>query len=183
LEKQLKFKRIVPLNSEKLLIILLGRGVGKVSRKEPWSEKEDKILSSIVRQFISENKTKKAAFLKVAENLSRTEAACAYRWNKVVKGKHFQKSEQSKDVLQEDSFEINLEKCIIFLQELKNPTADAEIGQLQKERDNLLLKQKRLKSKLKNLMKKEIKMKQMLAIIKEAEELNVDNNKTAKSIP
>jgi prespore-specific regulator len=153
-----------------------------MSRKEQWSEGEDKILSSTVQQFVSKNKTKKAAFLEASDKLGRTEVACAYRWNKVLKEKHLQKNEQPQDVLHEDSPEVNIEKCIVFLGNLKDSANDREIKKLQKEKNDLLLEQKRLKTKLKNLKEKEIKMKQMLAILKEAEELNFDTNKTSKSV-
>ncbi|MFD2681392.1 hypothetical protein [Bacillus seohaeanensis] len=153
-----------------------------MSRKEQWSEGEDKILSSTVQQFISKNKTKKAAFLEVSDKLGRTEAACAYRWNKVLKEKQLQKNEQPQDVLHEDSPKLSIEKCIVFLENLKDSANDREIKKLQIEKDNLLLEQKRLKTKLKNLKEKEIKMKQMLAILKEAEELNFNTNKISKSV-
>jgi prespore-specific regulator len=153
-----------------------------MSRKEQWSEGEDKILSSTVQQFVSKNKTKKAAFLEASDKLGRTEVACAYRWNKVLKEKHLQKNEQPQDVLHESSPEVNIEKCIVFLENLKDSANDREIKKLQKEKNDLLLEQKRLKTKLKNLKEKEIKMKQMLAILKEAEELNFDTKKTSKSV-
>lgn len=57
----------------------------KKSRQDAWSKEEDIFLANTVLAFISEGKTQLEAFQRAAEELSRTSAACGYRWNAAVR--------------------------------------------------------------------------------------------------
>jgi RsfA family transcription factor len=50
-------------------------------RRENWTPEDDKILIQLVQQFVHEGKTQLAAFEEAAEQLRRSSAACAFRWN------------------------------------------------------------------------------------------------------
>ncbi|MGL4818488.1 MAG: RsfA family transcriptional regulator [Bacilli bacterium] len=54
-------------------------------RQDAWNEEEDRLLANTVIQFISEGKTQLQAFQDVATALSRTAAACGFRWNSAVR--------------------------------------------------------------------------------------------------
>ncbi|WP_102027286.1 RsfA family transcriptional regulator [Salirhabdus sp. Marseille-P4669] len=55
------------------------------NRQDAWTEDEDIYLADVVLRFIREGKTQLEAFEEVAKNLSRTPAACGFRWNATVR--------------------------------------------------------------------------------------------------
>ncbi|MFS0782410.1 RsfA family transcriptional regulator [Bacillus sp. 1P06AnD] len=56
-----------------------------VSRQDAWTQDEDLILAEIVLRHIREGSTQLIAFEEVGLKLSRTPAACGFRWNSVVR--------------------------------------------------------------------------------------------------
>lgn len=56
-----------------------------VTRQDAWSKEEDIILAETVLRHIREGKTQLEAFKEVAKDLSRTSAACGFRWNASVR--------------------------------------------------------------------------------------------------
>ena len=56
-----------------------------IPRQDAWTKEEDRILAETVLQYIREGKTQLEAFKKVAETLSRTPAACGFRWNATIR--------------------------------------------------------------------------------------------------
>ncbi|MFD2628283.1 RsfA family transcriptional regulator [Oceanobacillus kapialis] len=59
------------------------------TRQDAWTQDEDIILAETVLQHIREGKTQLEAFKEVAKQLSRTSAACGFRWNATIR-KHYQ---------------------------------------------------------------------------------------------
>ncbi|TXL67588.1 RsfA family transcriptional regulator [Cerasibacillus terrae] len=59
-----------------------------VTRQDAWTEEEDKILAETVLRYIRDGKTQLEAFKMVAEHLSRTSAACGFRWNATLRKKY-----------------------------------------------------------------------------------------------
>ncbi|MFZ3576503.1 RsfA family transcriptional regulator [Virgibacillus sp. DJP39] len=55
------------------------------TRQDAWSSDEDVILADTVLQYIREGKTQLEAFKDVAKQLSRTSAACGFRWNATIR--------------------------------------------------------------------------------------------------
>ncbi|PNB65039.1 RsfA family transcriptional regulator, partial [Pseudomonas sp. FW305-BF6] len=51
------------------------------NRQDAWTKEEDNYLAEVVLKSINEGSTQLTAFKIVAGNLSRTAAACGYRWN------------------------------------------------------------------------------------------------------
>ncbi|SET85700.1 transcription factor, RsfA family [Salinibacillus kushneri] len=60
------------------------------NRQDAWTEDEDKQLAETVLRFIREGKTQLEAFEDVAKQLSRTPAACGFRWNATVRKQYDQ---------------------------------------------------------------------------------------------
>ncbi|MRG85506.1 RsfA family transcriptional regulator [Salinibacillus xinjiangensis] len=55
------------------------------NRQDAWTEDEDILLAETVLRYIREGKTQLEAFEEVAKQLSRTSAACGFRWNATVR--------------------------------------------------------------------------------------------------
>ncbi|HLR07838.1 MAG TPA: RsfA family transcriptional regulator [Bacillota bacterium] len=60
----------------------------KATRQDAWTEDEDTLLAEIVLRHIREGKTQLEAFKEVAEKLSRTSAACGFRWNAAIRKRY-----------------------------------------------------------------------------------------------
>lgn len=57
-------------------------------RQDAWSTDEDLILAEVVLRHIREGSTQLSAFEEVGERLSRTSAACGFRWNSTIRKKY-----------------------------------------------------------------------------------------------
>lgn len=57
-------------------------------RQDAWSQEEDKLLADTVLSCIRDGSTQLQAFEEVGKKLSRTSAACGFRWNSYVR-KHY----------------------------------------------------------------------------------------------
>ncbi|MDV2685321.1 RsfA family transcriptional regulator [Alkalihalophilus lindianensis] len=57
-------------------------------RQDAWSTDEDLILAEVVLRHIREGSTQLAAFEEVGDRLSRTSAACGFRWNSAIRKKY-----------------------------------------------------------------------------------------------
>ncbi|NQD64595.1 RsfA family transcriptional regulator [Bacillus haikouensis] len=55
------------------------------NRQDAWSQDEDVILAEVVLRQIREGGTQLKAFEEVGRKLSRTSAACGFRWNSFVR--------------------------------------------------------------------------------------------------
>ncbi|MFD1849156.1 RsfA family transcriptional regulator [Oceanobacillus bengalensis] len=55
------------------------------TRQDAWTKDEDIILAETVLRYIREGKTQLEAFKEVASELSRTPAACGFRWNATIR--------------------------------------------------------------------------------------------------
>ncbi|HET7658001.1 MAG TPA: RsfA family transcriptional regulator [Bacillales bacterium] len=58
------------------------------SRQDAWSREEDLVLAEVVLRHIREGSTQLSAFAEVGERLSRTAAACGFRWNSLVRKRY-----------------------------------------------------------------------------------------------
>lgn len=112
-------------------------------RQDSWSLDEDNLLAEVVLRYIREGSTQLKAFEEVGERLSRTSAACGFRWNSFVR-KQFKEAiihakkirvstdryhgeqhvtrkcpRKEKPIEKIDHGSINFEQCIQFLQNLK----------------------------------------------------------------
>lgn len=58
------------------------------NRQDAWSPDEDLLLAEVVLRHIREGGTQLKAFEEVAKQLSRTPAACGFRWNSFLRKKY-----------------------------------------------------------------------------------------------
>ncbi|TSB46313.1 RsfA family transcriptional regulator [Alkalicoccobacillus porphyridii] len=59
-----------------------------VTRQDAWSEDEDLLLAEVVLRHIRESSTQLAAFEEVGRKLSRSSAACGFRWNSSIRKRY-----------------------------------------------------------------------------------------------
>ncbi|HLS20153.1 MAG TPA: RsfA family transcriptional regulator [Bacillota bacterium] len=65
-------------------------------RQSAWTKEEDTLLANTVLRYIQEGKTQLDAFADVATKLSRTAAACGFRWNATLRKKYATDIERAK---------------------------------------------------------------------------------------
>ncbi|GGD19135.1 RsfA family transcriptional regulator [Pontibacillus salipaludis] len=58
------------------------------TRQDAWTQDEDVLLAETVLRYIRLGKTQLEAFEEVAKKLSRTSAACGFRWNATVRKRY-----------------------------------------------------------------------------------------------
>lgn len=66
------------------------------NRQDGWTKAEDELLAITVLKYIRIGKTQLEAFKKVANQLSRTPAACGFRWNAAVRKQYVDSIEEAK---------------------------------------------------------------------------------------
>ncbi|MEH6938779.1 RsfA family transcriptional regulator [Bacillus sp. JJ664] len=66
------------------------------NRQDAWTKEEDNYLAEVVLKSINEGSTQLTAFKIVAGSLSRTAAACGYRWNSFVRKFYKEEIENAK---------------------------------------------------------------------------------------
>ncbi|EOO70258.1 RsfA family transcription factor [Bacillus cereus VD021] len=114
-----------------------------ISRQDSWTNDNDLLLATIVLQNIRNGGTQLAAFKEVAKQLTRTPAACGFRWNSYVRKQYEEEIQQakqngkvgdtiypSKPKKEANSLSITLDDIIIFLQNYKEVN---ELTNLQKQ--------------------------------------------------
>ncbi|WP_088067732.1 Myb-like DNA-binding domain-containing protein [Gottfriedia luciferensis] len=67
------------------------------NRQDAWTKDEDNYLAEVVLKTINEGSTQLMAFKVVAKSLSRTAAACGYRWNSYVRKFYKEEIEAAKN--------------------------------------------------------------------------------------
>jgi len=91
------------------------------SRKDSWSEEEDKLLAEIVLRLIKEGRTQLQAFEEVGNQLTRTAAACGFRWNSFVRKQYKADIESAKEYKKHVKIGlITIEDYVIEQEELQN---------------------------------------------------------------
>ena len=71
------------------------------SRQDGWSQDEDVYLAEVVLRHIREGSTQLKAFEEVGKGLSRTPAACGFRWNSYVRKQYLEGIELAKKARKE----------------------------------------------------------------------------------
>jgi RsfA family transcription factor len=136
------------------------------TRQDAWTDDEDLLLAEVVLRHIREGGTQLSAFKEVGRSLSRTPAACGFRWNSSVRKQYKERIEEAKQQrkagaaaaphdgkIQSASSPLTLDLVISFLQEYKekSPQAGANLferiqglekqnEELQKEKELLMKK-------------------------------------------
>ncbi|MEC2074711.1 RsfA family transcriptional regulator [Metabacillus fastidiosus] len=127
------------------------------TRQDAWSHDEDLLLAEVVLRHIRDGGTQLAAFEEVGKKLSRTAAACGFRWNSSVRkqyktGIELAKKQRKelrkqlstevpdKEVLNEEpvlASDISLKEVIVLLQQYENMPS---LHELKRENEQLVEK-------------------------------------------
>ncbi|MBO9130275.1 RsfA family transcriptional regulator [Bacillus sp. 165] len=137
------------------------------TRQDAWTDEEDLLLAEVVLRHIKEGGTQLLAFKEVGRHLSRTPAACGFRWNSYVRKQYKAHIEEAKQLRKEaivreepvkqsvnnqSSDSITLSQVVAFLQKLEEQTNEntlhAQIEKLEQEKQFLLNEKEELLTKL-----------------------------------
>jgi prespore-specific regulator len=77
------------------------------TRQDAWTQDEDLLLAEVVLRHIRDGGTQLAAFEEVGRKLSRTSAACGFRWNSYVRKQYKSGIELAKKQRKEAKKESN----------------------------------------------------------------------------
>jgi prespore-specific regulator len=141
------------------------------TRQDAWSQDEDLLLAEVVLRHIREGGTQLQAFEEVGKQLSRTSAACGFRWNSFVRKqyktgielakkqrKELKKQNQNTDAEYKEDFSvvekvtfssqdnsISLEAVIQFLEGLhkKAETSSSKETALEKSNEKIQVLEKK----------------------------------------
>lgn len=151
-------------------------------RQDAWTKDEDAILAEVTLRHIREGSTQLVAFEEVGEKLTRTPAACGFRWNSLIRKQYEKAIAEAKKVRKErnkrkgkqlvsqscdNSFSFNAEvynrnegekslslnEIIVFLQQLQSEGPSAK---------NLEAENKALLSRLQDMKKENGTLKNKL---------------------
>lgn len=70
-------------------------------RQDAWTKDEDCILAEVTLRHIREGSTQLVAFEEVGEKLTRTPAACGFRWNSLIRKQYEKAIAEAKKVRKE----------------------------------------------------------------------------------
>lgn len=135
------------------------------TRQDAWTEDEDILLAETVLMYIREGKTQLEAFKKVAEQLSRTSAACGFRWNATIRRQYENAIELAKEEKKrgsqhkkwtyiDSSREHDREKidtAILLLKEMKNQSVN-QLGAVQEEQEQTVKLLRKENERLKEML-------------------------------
>lgn len=179
-----------------------------VSRQDAWTQDEDLILAELVLRHIREGSTQLNAFEEVGKRLSRTTAACGFRWNSYVRKQYTsaielakkQRKEGKKQRLKKEPLssafeesveaatvklaELQLEDVIAFLVSLKDKEANAYA--LEKQVVDLISENEELRQEVSQLEDKLLMMEEdylaLIEIMNKARKMVIheENKKNSK---
>jgi len=121
------------------------------TRQDAWTKDEDTLLAEIVLRYIREGRTQLEAFKEVAKRLSRTSAACGFRWNATIRKQYAEAIQFAKqtrkstnqesiwsDQVVQDQAEDPIDRAILLLKSMKFTAFDQHVDA---ERDEETVKQ------------------------------------------
>ncbi|MGM9957126.1 MAG: RsfA family transcriptional regulator [Peribacillus sp.] len=81
-----------------------------IARQDAWTQDEDLLLAEVVLRHIREGSTQLKAFEEVGKQLTRTSAACGFRWNSFVRkqyksGIELAKKQRKEQAMRDNGFE------------------------------------------------------------------------------
>mgnify|MGYP005751533157 FL=1 len=157
-------------------------------RQDAWSQDEDLLLAEVVLRYIREGGTQLAAFEEVGKNLSRTSAACGFRWNSYVRKQYKsgielakkQRKELKKGVtpsvnneekelkmvnVEEQTDALTISSIISFLGQLE----EMEASYVKLQAENNFLKQKilKLENDINSLTEKKRELERSMNLVEE----------------
>lgn len=158
------------------------------TRQDAWTLDEDLMLAEVVLRHIRDGGTQLAAFEEVGQKLSRTAAACGFRWNSYVRKqyksaiemaksqrKKVRKQETEADALMSESMPINetltqglntitFNEVISFLKSYENSANETD---LKNENEKLTIRIGQLEQHIEKLQSEKETLHRNLQIVEE----------------
>lgn len=160
------------------------------TRQDAWTQDEDLLLAEVVLRHIRDGGTQLAAFEEVGRKLSRTAAACGFRWNSHVRKQYkngidlakkqrkegrmqpFQLNVENEEELKIEIAEapsikaaaLSLKDVIQFLQQFQN---DSSVQDLQVENEELCEKVIGLEKRVEKLIQEKQSLVNHLQVVEE----------------
>lgn len=106
-------------------------------RQDAWTQDEDLLLAEVVLRHIRDGSTQLAAFEEVGKKLSRTAAACGFRWNSAVRKQYKSAIELAKK--QRKGEKVTDSPKVISASEEKNYQNEEEIKLEHRSENNHLV--------------------------------------------
>lgn len=131
-----------------------------MTRQDAWTKDEDILLAETILRYIREGKTQLDAFKEVGKRLSRTPAACGFRWNSTIRKQytdaiHLARAERKSGYFmkgKDKNFQSEVKEAISILTKVKRMNEISE-GDLKKKNrlliENIRRENESLKRKLK----------------------------------
>lgn len=104
-------------------------------RQDGWTKDEDTMLTEIVLRHIRTGKTQLEAFKQAGDALSRTEAACGFRWNTSIRNRHLEAIDLAKTDYKQ---KINKNNMTIPLNEEEQKMIEFSIHTLEKVKSAII---------------------------------------------
>lgn len=96
------------------------------TRQDAWSQDEDLLLAEVVLRHIREGGTQLQAFEEVGKQLSRTSAACGFRWNSFVRKQYKSGIELAKKQRKEMKKQNNVKELSQELAHVESPASPSD---------------------------------------------------------
>jgi len=149
-------------------------------RQDGWTQEEDKLLAEVVLRLIKEGGTQLQAFEEVGKKLSRTSAACGFRWNSYVRKQYKSDIETAKSYRKQLKKELaNKEEGKVS--ELKEKSVSVKENELGVNFDEVLHYLKDLNSKAFNYKEEAITEKKRVKDLEETIYGLMQENKNLQS--
>ncbi|WP_461201703.1 RsfA family transcriptional regulator [Anoxybacillus sp. TBDG-1] len=146
-------------------------------RQDAWTEEEDILLAETVLAFVKEGSTQLRAFEEVGRKLSRTAAACGFRWNAYVRKQYEEALELAKQQRkkkkdpQSPERDVTLQDVISFLQTLQQRGEGQQ--EIERLRNQVFTLQKEKEELEKQLQAVQQEYQAVMHILERARQLSV----------
>ena len=108
-----------------------------ITRQDAWTQDEDLLLAEVVLRSIREGGTQLQAFEEVGKKLSRTAAACGFRWNSTIRKQYKTGIElakkQRKEIKKSSELEQKEQDFAIESSTSPNKATEVQIQKVEKE--------------------------------------------------
>lgn len=107
-------------------------------RQDAWSQDEDLLLAELVLRRIREGGTQLQAFEEVGKKLTRTAAACGFRWNSYVRKQYKSGIELAKKQRKERKQNLKHEEVVKLKEVVQNSSNHETVTSVNEEKKEML---------------------------------------------
>ncbi|MCH1623892.1 RsfA family transcriptional regulator [Fredinandcohnia quinoae] len=152
------------------------------TRQDAWTQDEDLLLAEVVLRHIREGGTQLGAFEEVGRRLTRTAAACGFRWNSFVRKQYKSGIELAKKQRKDLKKQVNTEIAQNIQPEVEVEAVEINTSLSLREIISLLQEYEKTESDLHEIIKENKLLKKQLEHLQEhiqklsSEKITLENN-------